>query len=95
MSVTRDEYVEKMKSQLDDWNSEIDKVEARGKEFTGETKKKYDAQISDLRQKVRAVKSKMDELQSSGQDKWEKLMAQINDLSDAIVHSFNYFKSQV
>jgi uncharacterized protein YukE len=91
----RDEYTEKIKQQLDEWNSEIDRLEAKGEEIKGEAQKKYDAQIKELRQNLRSVRNKIEELQSSGQETWEEFKAQVEHVQNAFIHSLNYFKSQL
>lgn len=95
MSAKRDEYIEKMKQQLDEWNSEITKLEARGEEAKGAAQERYNTQVNELREKLRSAQDKMKELQYSGQDTWEEFKVQLDDLRDAFVHSFNYFKSQL
>jgi hypothetical protein len=42
---TRDEYVEKMKSQLDTWNAELAKWEAKAKTAHAEMKPQVDKQV--------------------------------------------------
>ncbi len=92
---TRKEYLEKAKQQLDNWNGEIDKLEAQGEQQTGEALKKYNHQVYDLRQQLKAYQSKLNELIASGQDSWDSLMADLDHVSKTIVQSFNYFKSQL
>lgn len=95
MSAKRDEYLEKIKQQLDEWNGELDKLEAKQEEVKGEAKTKYNTQVKELQQKLRSVQDKVQELQSSGQDKWDELQAEVDNVRDAFVHSYNYFKSQL
>ena len=41
------------------------------------------------------AKAKMDELKSAGEDRWDAMVAEMEKVRDAFVHSFSYFKSQV
>jgi hypothetical protein len=38
---------------------------------------------------------KIDEIRSAGDERWESLVAEGEKVQKALVHSFNYFKSQL
>jgi ATP/maltotriose-dependent transcriptional regulator MalT len=91
----RDEFVEAMKRQLDETNAQIDELEVRlnaGKEKAGAT---YDHQVQNLRASAAAVKKKIDEIRAAGDERWEALVVEGEKIQKALVHSFNYFKSQL
>jgi uncharacterized coiled-coil DUF342 family protein len=92
---TRKEYLEKAKQQLDNWNSDIDNLEAQGNELTGEALQKYNHQVYELRQQLNSYQSKLNELAKSGQDNWDALREEVNHVSKTFVQSYNYFKSQL
>jgi hypothetical protein len=94
-TTTRKEILEKAKQQLDDWNSQIDKLEAQGEQLSGEALKKYNHQVYELRQQLDSYQSKLDELIASGQENWDALMAELDHVGKTVVQSFNYFKSQL
>lgn len=48
---TRDEYVSKMKQQLDRWNEDMAKLEAEGRKARAELEKRYQKDIEALRAK--------------------------------------------
>jgi len=95
MTANRDEYIEKLKQQLDKWNSEIDDLEEKSEEIKGEAQKKYNTQITELRQQLQTIRNNLEAMQKSGKDKWERMKTQVEDVREAFVHSFNYFKSQI
>ena len=39
--------------------------------------------------------TKLDELKAAGEDSWDALVAEMEKIRDAFVHSFKYFKSQI
>lgn len=91
----RDEFVEAMKRQLDETNAQIDEVEVKlnaGKEKLGVT---YDDQMKSLRASAATVKKKIDEIRAAGDERWEALVVEGEKIQKALVHSFNYFKSQL
>jgi len=91
----RDQYVEKMKQQLDEVNGQITKLEAKVKAANAEARVKYEQQMGELRELSKAAQKKMEEIKGSGEDKWEALVAEGDKVQKAFVHSFNYFKSQL
>lgn len=91
----RDQYVQKMKQQLDDLNGQIDKLAVKAKGANAELRATYDKQLGELRKLSKSAHEKMEEIKVSGEDKWEALVAEGDKVQKAFVHSFNYFKSQL
>lgn len=91
----RDAYIEKMKSQLDDLNGQMAKLEARGREAREDMRDTYKAEMAKLHVQSDLAKTKLAEMQASTESAWEKMVAEMDKVRDAFVHSFNYFKSQV
>lgn len=91
----RDEYIAKMKLQLDELDAKMDKLEAKAVEAKEDARAKYKEEMARLRQQSRAAKGKLEEIRAAGEDKWEALVAETEKIRDAITHSFNYFKSQL
>ena len=91
----RDAYVEKMKLQIDEVNAKIDELEAKAKEAKEDARNKYQEEMSKLRHQSKLAVAKLDELKAAGEDKWEAMVAEMEKVRDAFVHSFNYFKSQL
>ena len=91
----RDEYVATMKQQLDELNAEITKLEAKTQEVKGDAREKYDKQVDNLRQESQAIQDKLEEIKAAGEDGWETLVAEVDNLWNAFKHSVNYFKSQL
>lgn len=95
MSAKRDEYVAKMKLQLDELNAKMDKLEAKASEAREDARAKYKEEMSKLRQQSKLAKGKLDELKAAGEDSWDVMVAEMEKVRDAFKHSFNYFKSQL
>ena len=91
----RDEYVAKMKQQLDEWNAEIGELEAKAQGIQGDAREEYEEQINNLREKSKAVQDKLEDIKGAGEDAWEGLVADAERVWDALKHSLNYFKSQL
>jgi prefoldin subunit 5 len=91
----RDEYVAKMKQQLDDLNAQIGDLEAKAKAGQEGLQKEYDEQLAKLKQQSQVALQKLNELKGAGEEKWDELIAEGDKVYKAFVHSVNYFKSQV
>lgn len=91
----RDEYVERMKQQLDELNAQIDELEKKADKSQADMKAKYREQVQELRELSAAARKKLDELRASGEHRWDLLMAEAEKVQKAFIHSFNYFKSQL
>ena len=61
--MNRDDYVEQMKAKLDEWNAEIDKLQAQAKDAEEEAKEKYEAQLAEMRKQRDEAQAKMKEAQ--------------------------------
>jgi len=70
----RDEYVEKMKAQLDQWNGEIAKWEAKAAEAQAGARAEYDKQLEALRQHRDQALYQMKLMQSAAGDAWMEMM---------------------
>jgi len=69
-------------------------MRTKAKEAKGEARDKYQAEMAKLKKQSQVAKGKLDELKSASEDKWDAMVAEMDKIRDAFVHSFNYFKSQ-
>ena len=90
----RDEYVAKMKSQLDDMNAQLDKLAAKSQSAKKEMQAKYKQEMADLRAQSAKANAMLDDIKNAGENAWENMVAEIDKVGDALKHSYNYFKSQ-
>jgi len=69
----RDEYVEKMKHKLDEWNHDIDKLEEKSEHLKDDVKVAYQKEINSLKQQRETVKGKVNELIHASEEAWDEL----------------------
>jgi ribosome recycling factor len=91
----RDAYIEKMKLQLDELNAKMSELEAKAQEAKEDARDKYKEEMSKLRRQSKLAIAKLDELKAASEDSWEALVAEMEKIRDALIHAFNYFKSQL
>lgn len=70
---TKDEYLAKLKTQLDTWQVEVDELQAKASEATDDIRAEIDEQIANLRVKFTEGQSKFDELADATEEAWEDL----------------------
>ena len=93
--VNRDEVIEKLKQQLDYTNQKLDELEVKAGQVSGEARQKYEEQIKHLREMSQPARDKLEAIKAAGESQWDSVSAEADKIYKALVHSFNYFKSQV
>jgi len=91
--LTRDEYVEKKKSQLDDWNAEMGVLEANILKSKEATKKNIRAQMVLIRAKQKAAEKQLSTIKSKTHDAWQHLKGETDNLWLALKDSMVEFRS--
>ena len=69
----RDEYVMKMKEQLDHWNTEIRKWESKAAEVQAEARAEYDKGLESVRAHRDNAMGQMHQVQSAAGEAWVEL----------------------
>ena len=92
---TKNVYIETMKTQLDELNTNMNKIEAKAKEAKAEARDVYLEEMRKLRHQSKLAVAKFDEVKLASEDSWEKMVTEMDKVRDAFTHSFHYFKSQV
>ncbi len=69
----RDEYVEKLKAQLDTWNAEIDKLEAKARESTADLKSAAKTSVAAFRRQCDQARQKLTQIQAASENSWKEL----------------------
>lgn len=91
----RDQLVEQMKAQLDQINGQIDVFEAKTAEVSSEARRQYEERVKELRAMAKPVEDLLERIKTQGTQHWERLEAEADKTYKALVHSYNYFKSQM
>jgi len=81
---TKDEYIRKMHSRLDQWSNEIDALAAKADQVGAKTRAEYHEHIEILHGKRDHAKKKMEELQQSAAGAWEDMKAGVEMAWDAV-----------
>ncbi|MGB4812726.1 MAG: hypothetical protein WBP13_09665 [Methylophilaceae bacterium] len=91
---TKDEYVAKLKIQLDEWKTDIDNFELQAHLAKAELKDKYAVQFAELKDKRDEAAVKVSELQDSTGEAWEEIKKGGESIWDTLKTTFNEAKSK-
>jgi hypothetical protein len=94
MDEKRGAYVQKLKAQLDEWNADINKMEAMADKAEVRAKTEYHKRIADLRARRKEVEDKIGELQQAGEGAWEDLKQGLENSWEILKVSFTKAKSE-
>lgn len=72
---TRKEYVEQLKENIDQWNADIAKWEAKARMTQTDLRIDYEMQLEALRKQREEITAKLKEIQASGEEAWKDLRA--------------------
>jgi lipid II:glycine glycyltransferase (peptidoglycan interpeptide bridge formation enzyme) len=72
--INRDEYVQKLKSQIDQWTAEGAKWEAKAKEAQAGMKGEYERQLEQFRARRDAAVAELRRVQNATADAWTEMM---------------------
>lgn len=92
--INRDEYVQKLKQQLDAWNAEAAKWEARTHAAQEEAKAEYERQLALFHQRRDEGMKKMREIQAASGDAWMEMMRGADDAWKRMQDAFNQARSK-
>ena len=94
--MNKDEYVEKLKSQLDQWNAETSRWEEKARVATTEMKAEYEKQLATLAARREEAMLQMKLLQGASTEAWRDMMqgadAAWKEMQDAFTKARSHFE---
>lgn len=91
----RHEYIDKLKDKLDEWDADIDELEARAQNAKAELKYELEDQITSLKLKRDIAKLKLSEIKDASEEAWEDIKAGAeeawSDVKDAMEKAKSHF----
>ena len=94
MNERRDAYIQRLKSMLDEWNVEIDRLAEREDKAGSNAKIEYHKKLDELRAKRDDIKIRIDAIQKSGDDAWEDLKFDLESSWEFLREGLSVFKSE-
>lgn len=94
MTEKREAYLQKLKAMLDEWNAEIDILEAKAAQADADAKIYYQGKLEDLRTKKNDVMEKIEGIRQAEESAWEDLKQGLENSWDILKESFKEAKSE-
>ncbi len=92
----KDEYVQKLKAKIDEWNADIDKLSAKASQLQLDSKEEYQKQIEDIKTKRKTLEEKLDNISAAGDDAWKDIKSGLDlawqAMNDAVKSAAERFK---
>ena len=96
--MNRDEYVQKLKTQLDQWNAEAKQWEQKAQQAQSHMKTEYEKQLANLNAQRDQALYRMKLLQNASQDAWVDMMKGADqawkDMQDAFSKARSHFEKK-
>jgi chromosome segregation ATPase len=92
---TRDEFIETLKSKIDEWNAEITRLEAKAQKAGAEAKERYAEQINEMRKFRDDAEARLNEIMGASHDTWEKRRGELEQAWHDIRDGFSRAWSRV
>jgi lipid II:glycine glycyltransferase (peptidoglycan interpeptide bridge formation enzyme) len=91
--INREEYVQKLKTQLDQWNAEAAKWEAKAKTAQATMKQEYEKQLGTLNSRRDEALYQLKLLQGASNDAWQDMMRGADQAWKNMHEAFNRARS--
>lgn len=91
----RDQYVARMKLQLDELNRELAQLVERGYAAKDEVQMRFEIKVAGLRADSNAARAQLDQVRTAGEDGWPMLVSEMERRRDTLRHSSCDFSSQL
>jgi len=92
---SRHEYIDKLKDKLDEWDADIDELEARAQKAKAGLQFELQDQITSLKLKRDIARLKLSEIRDAGEEAWEDIKAGAeeawSDVKDAMEKAKSHF----
>ena len=92
--IKRDEYIEKLKAQLDVWNAEVTKWEAKAKSAQADVLTEYEKQLEVIRRQRSQAMERMRQVQAASGDAWLDLVRGADEAWAKLREAFEKARSQ-
>ena len=90
----REQYIEKAKARIDQWNAEIDKMKAQVHEAGADAKIRYQKQLDEMRAQRDDGHAKLKEVRHASDDAWDDMKAGFDKAWENIADAFDDARSR-
>ncbi len=85
----RDQYIEKTKAKIDQWNADIDRMKARAEEVGADARIEYQKRLDEMRAQRDEAEAQLKKLREASDDAWRDMKAGFDKAWDNISGAFD------
>ena len=94
MNEARNAYVETMKLKIDEWNNDIDRLQAKADQAKADIQVEYKKQVAELKDKRQDLYRRMSELKKASETAWEDMKSGLDSAWEAMGESIKSAQSR-
>ncbi len=92
----RDIYVKKLQAKLDEWNAEIDRLEAKARGTRADVQANLNQRVEEMRSKRAEMARRLEELRHASEGAWEDMKAGLElaweSLAESLKSAWSHFE---
>ncbi|MBA3979249.1 MAG: hypothetical protein C0462_01475 [Alcanivorax sp.] len=92
---SRQEYIDKLKDKLTEWDNEIDKMEIKARQANEDLRHQWEKRKLDLKEKRQDLSSRLEKVRNSADDTWDDLKRQMDATWDSVSEGIRDMKSKL
>ncbi|MDT8407906.1 MAG: hypothetical protein RQ715_11730 [Methylococcales bacterium] len=92
--MNKTQYIEQLKSKLDQWNGEIDRLEAQAELTKADIKTDVQGKIGELKAKRNKINEHINQLQDASEDAWEDIKTGADQAVNTLTETFKSVSAQ-
>ncbi|AJD47979.1 hypothetical protein S7S_07815 [Isoalcanivorax pacificus W11-5] len=92
---TRQEYIDKLKNKLNEWDDDIDKLEIKARQANEDLRHQWESRRLELQEKRQDLSNRLDKLRHSADDTWTDMKKGIDDTWDAVTRGIKDMKDKL
>ncbi|MBZ2187606.1 hypothetical protein K8B33_00715 [Alcanivorax sp. JB21] len=91
----RQDYIDKLKTKLDEWDKEIDKLEIKARQSNEDLRHQWEKRKLDLQEKRQDLSSRLEKLRNSADDTWGDLKKNMDETWDSVSRGIKDMKDKL
>jgi len=71
MMENRTQFIESLKGKLDEWNTEIGRLEEKAKAASDDAKRRYEQQVEEMKRNMQEAERRLEDLRQTNDSNWD------------------------
>lgn len=80
MATTKDDYISKLESRLDDWNAAVGRMESSTRRLSEKSRDRIDERVEALKEELKKNRERLEEVRRMSDEAWSKLQESVHEV---------------